>query len=135
MCITAKSHSANLHKRKRRTRNNSAVHKAALTHRVHSRFQDHPRLSTAKESKAAPAASTTFSALKTPDTSLIDAARKESTEAKVNYRDDEAVFRIRQNLIRLGIELQENARTQIRRISQVEDFNKSHVAINVSSDG
>jgi hypothetical protein len=126
---TSNSFSSNQQKRKRKTPNNVTGDKTTLTSRVNSHSKDYPALLTTEESEVALIASTPSDDLQTQGPNLIDRGEQESTESKLDFADDETVIRIRQDLIQLGIELRENARTQIRWIGQVEELDRSHRAI------
>ncbi|RFN54432.1 hypothetical protein FIE12Z_1220 [Fusarium flagelliforme] len=126
---TSNSSSSNRQKRKRKTTNNVTSDKTTFTSGVHSHSKDYPDLSTTEGSNVALTASTPSRAMQTQGPNLIDTGGQHSTESKLDLADDETVVRIRQDLIRLGIELRENARTQIRWIGQVEDLDRSHRAI------
>ena len=89
---------------------------------------------TTQQSRVALTASTPSGALQSLYPGLIDTRRQDSTEAKMEYGDDETMFRIRWDLAQLGIELRENARQQIRWICQMEeDFVRSHKVIEIGS--
>lgn len=124
--------SPNRHKRKRETTNHVIGHNTALTRRVRSRARDYPGSLTAQQNRAALTFSTPSSALQSLYPDLIHTQGQDSTEAKVDYGNDETMFRIRRDLIQLGIELRENARQQIRWICQMEeDFARSHKVIDL----
>ena len=122
----------NRRKRKRETTNNVTGPSTALTRRVRSRARDYPDSLTTQESRAALTFSTPSSALQSLYPDLIHTQGQGSTEAKVDYGDDETMFRIRWDLAQLGIELRENARQQMRWICQMEeDFVRSHKVIEI----
>lgn len=127
---TSSTPSPNRHKRKREATNNATCYNTALTRRVCSRVRDYPGSLTTQQSRVVLTASTPSGALQSLYPDLIDTRRQDSIEAKMEYGDDETMFRIRWDLAQLGIELRENARQQIRWICQMEeDFVRSHKVI------